>query len=131
MPRYLLPAGLVLATALLPAPLGAQVLVRETTQGTNRICTYGSTTITPARPQRARDQLRVQIGLGEPCPYHVPLSVLRGARQRPAPPMPSLATLAGTEQRGSTRICVYRYLDREYRRPAPRDGACALTPHLQ
>lgn len=123
---------IALAIASAPAALMATPLVRETTLGAERHCFYAPpgnlrTTVT----RRGQEEQRVvTIGLGEPCPQTYP--VQRVPRVRPAPAqIPSMATLAVSEVRGSQRICVYRYLGQNYRRTVAQNRTCPLTPHFQ
>jgi hypothetical protein len=124
---------IALAFGLLPAALLASPLVRETTQGIERHCFYapeGNRRVTVTRRGEEQEQRMVRIGLGEPCPHTYPIQ--RQRRVRPAATqIPTMATLAGSELRGSQRICVYRYLGQEYRRSLPQNRTCPLTPHFQ
>lgn len=123
---------IALAIASVPAALSATPLVREATLGVERHCFYAPpgnlrTTVTRTGQQGQRV---VRIGLGEPCPQTYP--VQRRPRVRPGPTqIPSMATLAASEVRGSQRICVYRYLGQDYRRTVAPNRSCPLTPHFQ
>ncbi|MEA3015118.1 MAG: hypothetical protein QOD42_3663 [Sphingomonadales bacterium] len=123
---------IALAIASVPAALTATPLVREATLGAERHCFYAPpgnlrTTVTRRGQQ---EQRMVRIGLGEPCPQTYP--VQRVQRARPArAQIPTMATLAASEVRGTQRICVYTYLGQSYRRAVAQNRTCPLTPHFQ
>jgi hypothetical protein len=122
---------IALAIASSPAALMASPLVRETTVGVERHCYYARPgNVRTAVTRRVEEQRVVRIGLAEPCPHTYPIQ--RERRIRPAPErIPSMATLAGSQLRGSQRICIYRYLGQDYRRTVAQNRSCPLTPHFQ
>ena len=130
---------IALAIAAIPGALMATPLLRETTRGTERLCYYAPpgnlrTTVT-RRGQEQDNERLVRIGLGEPCPHTYPMQRAQRMTQQRARPataaIPAMATLAGSEVRGSQRICTYRYLGQDYRRALPPNRICPLTPHFQ
>lgn len=111
---------LMLIVSVVVATAADARLLRQRTEGTNRVCTYSRGT-SPDVPRA----FEVRIGLGEPCPQRRPLEE-EGASTR----VPSLALLAYERVMGEQRICVYRLGGNSYSFAMQRSRRCPITPHV-
>lgn len=97
-------------------------LLTEQVEGASRVCVY-QPDIGRFDPARA---ITFRIGRGEPCPQTYSEQIPTGRENE----IPAMASLSAEEEAASGTVCVYRYLNREYRRNLRTRDHCTLTAAL-
>jgi hypothetical protein len=111
---------LLAVSGLAVAPALASRLVSQSVKGTKRQCVYEARP--GVRPRVGDLQPAIEVGLGEPCPYHYPRP--NNYEER----IPRLATLVDRARVRGQTICVYAYNGRRYTRAIEASRSCPLTP---